>query len=40
MVDDKTLPAFNSKEVTQPFSLPSLTFGFFVLKGANAKACL
>ena len=40
MIDDKTLPAFTAKEVQQPFSLPPLTYGFFVVKQAKAFACM
>ncbi|XP_044160261.1 heparanase [Bufo gargarizans] len=42
MVDDKTLPDLNGKQL-DPGShllLPSMSFGFFVVKSAMASACL
>lgn len=42
MVDDKTLPTLNGKEKApgSPLVLPSLSFGFYVVKDAKASACL
>ncbi|KAM9331469.1 heparanase [Gastrophryne carolinensis] len=42
MVDDKTLPTLTGKEQApgSPLVLPSLSFGFFVVKDAQASACL
>ncbi|KAM5192818.1 heparanase isoform 2-T2 [Mantella aurantiaca] len=42
MVDDKTLPTLNGKEKApgSPLELPSLSFGFYVVKDAKASACL
>lgn len=34
------LPKLNPVQVKQPFSVPPLTYGFFVIPDANAKACL
>ncbi|XP_073397857.1 heparanase [Dendrobates tinctorius] len=42
MVDEKTLPDLNGKQLDPgtPLILPSLSFGFFVVKSAMASACL
>ncbi|XP_075705933.1 heparanase [Rhinoderma darwinii] len=42
MVDEKTLPALNGKQLDpgSPLILPSMSFGFFVVKSAKASACL
>ncbi|XP_069832823.1 heparanase [Dendropsophus ebraccatus] len=42
MVDEKTLPDLNGKQLDPgiPLILPSMSFGFFVVKNARASACL
>ncbi|KAM3938482.1 heparanase [Leptodactylus fuscus] len=42
MVDEKTLPALNGKQLDPGslLTLPSMSFGFFVVKSAMASACL
>ncbi|XP_018431686.1 PREDICTED: heparanase isoform X3 [Nanorana parkeri] len=42
MVDDKTLPTLDGKEKApgSPLLLPSSSFGFYVVKDAQASACL
>ncbi|KAM4053442.1 heparanase [Anomaloglossus baeobatrachus] len=42
MVDEKTLPDLNGKPLDPgaPLILPSMSFGFFVVKSAMATACL
>ncbi|XP_056424758.1 heparanase [Hyla sarda] len=42
MEDEKTLPDLNGKQLDPglPLILPSMSFGFFVVKGAMASACL
>lgn len=40
LLEDYRLPDFNAVEVNQPFSVPPLTYGFFVIPNAKAKACL
>ncbi|XP_075059460.1 heparanase [Mixophyes fleayi] len=42
MVDEKTLPALNGKQLDpgSTLVLPSLSFGFYVVKNAKAVACL
>ncbi|KAG9468830.1 hypothetical protein GDO78_021873 [Eleutherodactylus coqui] len=42
MVDEKTLPDLNEKPLDpgSPLMLPSMSFGFFVVKGAAVSACL
>ncbi|XP_028408054.1 heparanase-like [Dendronephthya gigantea] len=40
LLEDYRLPDLNAVKVNQPFSVPPLTYGFFVIPNANAKGCL
>ena len=39
LVDDITMPTFEPMIVQQPFILPPVSYGFYVIPNAHADAC-